>query len=225
MRASTIVFKVRRLRTILVSCVALALVSSRLRAVETASSQLRTWTSSNGQTVEAAFVGLQYNTVTLEMANGKAIKIGLSKLSAEDQKVAKENAAAATAAKKSRLSSNGSLSSNSPRTSSKDVLTDEQVSDLQVKWTNEKGDETISFSGYFSDVRLDPKKDKSSVWKYARSGKIPYRITAKMVSTEVHKGKSKAALIERGTCLFYVMDAEGTVIEKRSMPLAKMCPT
>lgn len=216
----------RKVQSIFVFCVALALVSSRLPAEETAAPQLRTWTSSNGQTVEAAFVGLQYSTVTLKMADGRPIKIGLSKLSAEDQKVVKESVAAAAAAKQIKLSSNGSRSSAGRRTSSDDVLTDEQISDLQVKWTNEKGDETISFSGYFSAVRLDPKKDKSAIRKYAKSGEIPYRITAKMLNTKLQKdGKSKSELIERGNCEFYIVDAEGTVIEKESKSLASMCPT
>ncbi|MFN0128292.1 MAG: prolyl oligopeptidase family serine peptidase [Verrucomicrobiales bacterium] len=54
----------------------------------------RTWTSSDGRTLEADFVSATETSVTLKKAGGKPFTLELAKLSAEDQEFVKEQAAA-----------------------------------------------------------------------------------------------------------------------------------
>lgn len=69
--------------------VGLGLLSLRI-----ASGELRTWTDASGKfKTEAEFVALDDKDVTLRLADGKTRKIPLAKLSAADQKVARELAA------------------------------------------------------------------------------------------------------------------------------------
>lgn len=57
----------------------------------------RTWTNTEGRTIEADFVALKGETVTLKAANGQSYEVPLASLSAADQSFAKEQAAAPAA--------------------------------------------------------------------------------------------------------------------------------
>ena len=58
---------------------------------------LRTWTSSDGRKLEAAFVDIEGDGVKMRLANGHTVQVPLARLSAEDQTFAKAQTAAATA--------------------------------------------------------------------------------------------------------------------------------
>mgnify|MGYP003466672591 CR=1 FL=1 len=50
-----------------------------------AQSPLRTWTSTDGRKIEAAFVSASADAVKVRMANGSTFDVPLVRLSAEDQ--------------------------------------------------------------------------------------------------------------------------------------------
>ncbi len=56
----------------------------------------RTWTSARGKAIEAAFAGLKYGTVYLKMPDGKSVRTTLSRLSKEDQEIARRFAIVAS---------------------------------------------------------------------------------------------------------------------------------
>jgi nucleoredoxin len=67
----------------------IALVGARSLFSETPNNvTVRTWTDRSGQTINAAFVSMQYDMVNLKKEDGKIIKISRAKLSVEDQKEA-----------------------------------------------------------------------------------------------------------------------------------------
>ncbi|MEM7392039.1 MAG: thioredoxin-like domain-containing protein, partial [Verrucomicrobiota bacterium] len=52
--------------------------------------KMRTWTSAKGSKIEAGFVSLSFGKVQLEKRDGSRVSISLSKLSAADQRLARE---------------------------------------------------------------------------------------------------------------------------------------
>lgn len=60
-------------------------------------SATRTWTSTDGRKIEAAFIAVEGGNVKIRMANGSIFTVALARLSAEDQTFAKSQASAATA--------------------------------------------------------------------------------------------------------------------------------
>ena len=66
-----------------------------------AQSALRTWTSTDGRKIEAAFVSATADAVKVRMANGSTFDVPLARLSAEDQAFIKTQASAATGEKTS----------------------------------------------------------------------------------------------------------------------------
>jgi hypothetical protein len=63
-----------------------------------AQSALRTWTSTDGRKIEAAFVSATAEAVKIRMANGSTFEVPLARLSAEDQAFIQSQASAAPAA-------------------------------------------------------------------------------------------------------------------------------
>ncbi len=61
----------------------------------------RTWTSSDGRKIEAAFVAMEGDGVKIRMANGSTFTVPLARLSAEDQAYAKSQSSPPTAASNS----------------------------------------------------------------------------------------------------------------------------
>lgn len=74
---------------------ALLLLTSGAIAQTTPS--LRSWTSTDGRKIEAAFVGIQGDSVKIRMENGSTFDVPLARLSPEDQTYARSQAAAPAA--------------------------------------------------------------------------------------------------------------------------------
>lgn len=185
--------------------IAVLLAATVVLAAESNESGVRTWTSADGQTVQAAFVKLEYGTVHLATPEGKDIGIRLEKLSAEDQKLAEKLAAAPP-----KLSSPGLKRPD-------ETLTDQEIEGLQTQWTNETGARKIRFDASFGPKRLSDSEKK----KYQKSGEIPIRIIATLSEQKADQKPERLA----GTCRFYILDPEGNVIVKKAMPLETLCPT
>jgi hypothetical protein len=181
--------------------------------------EMRTWTSTSGQTLEASFESFSCNVVRLKGANGKSFQLSISKLSAADQATVKELARTS-----STFKPQSSARLRSARLSSGGMSADE-VAKLQTEWQDEDGRYSRSFRAGFSAVRLDPKKNRSAMRKYAKSGKVPFRITASMAEGREKSGKKTRSLIKSGTCYIRITDADGAMVAKKTMSLAKLCPT
>ncbi len=184
-----------------------------------AGNEIRTWTSTGGQTIEASFESFVCDAVRLKGTNGKSFQIPLSRLVEADQEAVRELARAASASKQERWPVSRSTRSSSG------MLSADEVAKLQTEWRDEDGRHSRSFRPGFSAIRLDPKKHRSTMRKYAKSGKVPFKITATLVEGREKNGKKSSSLIKRGTCYIRITDADGVLVTKKSISLAKLCPT
>ena len=103
----------------------------------------------------------------------------------------------------------------------KDVLTEDQIADLLPEWTNEKTGTKLVFQSSFEARTVTPQEKR----KYVKSGKIPIRIICELLEVKEVNGKNMAKRVSGGTVRFYIMDPDGKVIDKKSIPLDKMCPS
>lgn len=195
-------------------CIGFLVVAITVFGAQADDSAVRTWTSNGGQTIDAAFVKVQYGKVHLRKSDDAIIQIGINQLSPEDQKVAKEYAAAMSKSSAKQLSSMGL------KRSGDGTLSEEEVEKLKTSWTDEKTGKQYLFNASFGARKLDAKQKK----KYKKSGKVPYRITASLYEHKESKGKKLSKRL-KGTGRFYVLDSEGKVVLKKSMSLAKLCPS
>lgn len=100
------------------------------------------------------------------------------------------------------------------------TLSDADVAALKKQYTDTELKKTWQWSGDFTQVKLSATDAK----KAKELKKIPYRLTAALYQVIDVKGK-KSYKRESGTCWFFLKDAEGKVVYKRSQSLSKMCPS
>ena len=103
----------------------------------------------------------------------------------------------------------------------KSLLSEEQIAALQSEWTNPKTGDKLQFQASFGVRNLTPQEKT----RYAKSGKVPYRITCALYEIKESNGKKFLKRVSGGTARFYITDPGGKVVEKKSMPLDKMCPS
>lgn len=183
-------------------------------AQDTADASIRKWTSSGGQTVEAKFVKLESGTVYLEKADGSSVRIALTSLCADDQDMVNKLAGASADEPVAPVLSS-SLSKGGDGT-----LSEEEIAGLKTETVDEKSGAKLQLSATFFQRPLHPEKDGAEIRKYSKSGKIPVRILVTLY--EIRDGNKKRM---DGRCHFYILDAQGKLLAKRTMSLEEMCPS
>ena len=173
----------------------------------------RNWTSAQGQSIQASFAGLEGTAVRLRKDDGAVVSIPLDKLSAEDQKIAQDLAAAGTSPSK-KLSSAGLGGAGG------EALTDNELETLKAEWTDEKSGKRLVFQAGCGVRKVDAQEKK----KYAKSGKVPIRVTADFLEIKTDKGKQIAARVS-GTGHVYILDSSGKAVLAKSVSLDKLCPS
>lgn len=103
------------------------------------------------------------------------------------------------------------------------TMTEEQVAELMTEYTDDSSGRIYKFTAGFAQMRLDPKKDKSKITKYQKSGEVPFRLTCELTETKEYKGKMLSKRVD-GTARIYILDSEGKVIDKKSTSLSVLCP-
>jgi len=101
------------------------------------------------------------------------------------------------------------------------ILAEDQIAELLTEWTDEKTGARLVFNSSFGVRTVSPQEKR----KYVKSGKIPVRITCSLEEVKEVNGKQLAKRVSGGSARFYIMDADGKVIEKKSVALDKMCPS
>lgn len=74
-------------------CTAALALLAVLSQAQTAAPAMRTWTSTDGRKIEAAFIAMETDAVKVRLTNGSTVSIPLTRLSAADQTFAKDQAA------------------------------------------------------------------------------------------------------------------------------------
>ncbi len=183
---------------------------------------------------------MQDGTVYLEKADGSSIHIELDSLSEQDRNFAKS---ICRGPGESRLSTPGlrkqasqgltgeqdnasASESTQPKLAgaglnkgSSGLLSDEEIAAMVTQTTDERNGDQVKFQSWFQRKSLTAQNDSDAIRKYAKSGRVPYRVAAKL--EEIIDGKTKR---DQGTrCHFYIIDSEGKILVKRSLPLSSMC--
>ncbi|OVE76016.1 hypothetical protein BVX97_02595 [bacterium E08(2017)] len=171
----------------------------------------RKWTSSTGDTVNATFQRESAGKVYLKTDAGKSIRIPLNNLSAADKEYVKGRKPIRTLTTLSsrNKSSGGTLSS-------------QQLKDLKENHTfGKKNDETYLVSCSAGTQKLNTAAKK----KYAKSGKVPVRLTYALYKLTTVKGKKSYNRVNNGNCHFYLQDSTGNVVLEKKASLSIMCPS
>lgn len=95
------------------------------------------------------------------------------------------------------------------------TLTEDELSSMTTRWEDEAKVKRISLAAAVSSA-------KGISAKYLKKGTIPFRITASLMETT--KGQRYGKRVT-GTAHMYLQDAEGKVVLKKDVSLAKMCPS
>jgi hypothetical protein len=178
-------------------------------AVGLCQADAREWTSVSGAKVEAEFVRLTGDSVTLRKPDGETLVIRMNLLSAADQ------AHVAELAKPEVQTINlpGAVTRSAGNTGM--VLSKAEVDALQTTWTDPKNDDQFSFYARFS---VNPNSPKNKNWKEGRP--IEFRITADCTRSRNNKRQR-----ENTTCYMYLLDENDRPVVTRSQSVDSMCPT
>jgi|SaaInl4_150m_RNA_FD_contig_21_849471_length_472_multi_3_in_0_out_0_1 hypothetical protein len=94
-------------------------------------------------------------------------------------------------------------------------LTEAELSSMITKWEDPGGAKKIALYATVGSAKGINKK-------YLKQGTTPFRITASLMETA--KGQRYGKRVT-GTAHFYLQDSTGTVVQKKDVSLAKMCPS
>lgn len=100
------------------------------------------------------------------------------------------------------------------------TLTEEEEKSLKKEWTDEKTNRRYRLEASFGPRTLEGREKKM----VARTGRIPVRLLAYFY--EVKKSGGKDVFVqEPGSAHIYIQDAEGGLVDKKTMSFNKLCPT
>jgi hypothetical protein len=178
----------------------------------------RLWRATNGTTLEAAFETLEDGYVHLRKPDAAEVVIRLTSLCNEDRlyigrmTTARRPAAGAGGDDKTAAAAAGRQADGIP--------TEEEIAAFLTTYQPPGRPERYIFTATFGVPALTPRERKA----YARSGKVPYRITMDLMEAKTVGGRTFSKRVEgRGNVV--VMDAAGTVIDRTKEALGKLCPS
>lgn len=171
--------------------------------------EMREWTSASGAKVEAEFVRLTGESVTLRKADGETLLIRRTLLGAEDQAlVAKLATPEVQTINMPGLSSRPSLNTSI-------VLSKAEADGLQTAWTDPKGGDQLSFYARFT---ANPNTQRKKDWK--EGNPVEFRIHADCTRIKDNKRQR-----ENTSCHMYLLDEKGQPVAVQTKPINSMCPT
>ena len=177
----------------------------------------REWTSVSGTKLDAEFVRITGDMVTLKKPDGQTIGIRRQLLSAEDQAFLQEQSGAPAAGQPIALTG---LSSR-PSLNTAIVLPEAQVSELKSEITDEKSGNKYQF---VASAGMDKTSSKNRNWKEGKS--LDVKITASCYKVkDIGGGRTQRTLETGGSCHFYLLDEAGKPALTKSKSLDSMCPT
>lgn len=191
-------------------------VALLLLAASATISEVKTWTSTAGTSIQAEFISQAGNMVTLRTPEGKTAVVPIAALAAESQAMIPKADASATAVPARPVLG----SSRGPRpVGGLEPPTDEEIAAFKTESTEADGSR-YSFYGSFGPQNLS-KKDAE---KAARLGKVPFRVTCVFSKAKMIGGKMRSVTME-GNGYIVVLNEQGEVIASKRENLAKLCPS
>lgn len=188
--------------------------------------EVLTWRSTNGQSVEAEFVKLSGQMVTLKRADGVTVNVRLLALDADSQSQARRLASDARSAGGDATTGDGAKE-NKPtlgslaKAKASGIPSDEEIKNFLTTYKESPTSaETYEFSARFSVPALKPDDIKS----FTRKKKIPFRLTVELERVKMVDGKRRSVLVN-GDARFVVLSEAGDVIDRQREALGKLCPS
>jgi hypothetical protein len=104
----------------------------------------------------------------------------------------------------------------------KNVLSTNEIAELQTQVSGKREGENILFSADFKQLTRLSATDRA---RHAGAGTIPFHITADYV--QLRMGSNNRSLRQRlpGSVHMYVCDSDGKIVANQSMLVERMCPT
>lgn len=200
-------------------------VALLLLAASAAISEVKTWTSATGTSIQAEFISKAGNMVTLRTPEGKTAVVPISALAAESQAqipaTASTPSPAADSAPGTISTPRATLGANRGPKAVGGLAppTAEEIAAFKTDFTDTDGSR-YAFHASFHPQTLS-KKDAE---KAARLGKIPFRVTCSLDKFKLVGGKMRSVTME-GNGYIVVLDEQGEVVASKRENLAKLCPS
>jgi len=99
--------------------------------------------------------------------------------------------------------------------------TDEEIKSF-IETYKESETETIALSATFTVPTLTP----DAVKKYAKTGKVPYRVTFELLKSKTVNGETKSTgrLLD-GRATVVILDENGALVKRAQESLGNLCPS
>lgn len=104
------------------------------------------------------------------------------------------------------------------------ILTEDQLKDLQTRVVDTAKNKKYLFYGAFEQQKLDPKnvRDKDKINSYKRTGKIPFRLWAESGEMIEFKDGRKRPDLFSLSAYFYIMDEKKNVLIKQHQAIPRL---
>lgn len=180
----------------------------------------RLWRAANGTTLEAAFERLEDGYVHLRKPDASEVVIRLTSLCNEDRLYIGRMTTARRPAAGAGDDDKTAVAAVAAGRQADGIPTEEEIAAFLTTYQPPGRPERYIFTATFGVPALTPRERKA----YARSGKVPYRITMDLMEAKTVGGRTLYKRVEgRGNVV--VMDAAGTVIDRTKEALGKLCPS
>ena len=111
------------------------------------------------------------------------------------------------------------LSSTAPKAVG--VPSDEEIKSF-LTTHKDSATETITLSAAFTVPQLEP----DALKKYAKSGKVPYRVTFELLKSKTVNGETKdLGRLTDGRATVAIFDEKGTLLKRAQEPVLNLCPS
>jgi len=180
-------------------------------------SEMQTWKSTAGTSLQAEFLSRTGNMVALRTADGKTANVNIAALAPESQALIPQQETVVATPTPVRVAAAAKLG---PRSvGGIEPPTSEQIAAFKKTFTEPDGT-VYEFSASLGPQSLN-KKEQSSAF---RTGKIPYRITSTFYKMKLVDGKMRSTRMD-GSAYIVFLDEAGAVVASKRENLAKLCPS
>ena len=110
------------------------------------------------------------------------------------------------------------LSSTAPKAAG--VPSDEEIKSFITTY-KESETETITLSASFTV----PAQTPDALKRYAKNGKVPYRVTLELLTSKTVNGRESVGRLLNGRGMVAILDEKGALVKRAQESLGNLCPS
>lgn len=182
----------------------------------------QTWRYTSGNAFEGEFQRITGSALVVRRPDGSSMMIPLSRLDSASQALARQLASGgqpATAPAPGGTAAATPAAAAVARPHPEGVPTDAEIAAFKTQWTAPDGKRYLLQAGFGL-----PSLNESDRRKYARSGKVPYRVTISLYELKEVRGRTLSQRLD-GQGNLVILSEAGDVINKERESLGKLCPS